>query len=173
MFTSIVRSGRVAALSGLAILIAGVAQADVTLKLGGRDVTASSVSFSVSHQPVYDPETYVPVVPAQTTFSAGSIYVTRNFDGASTQILKNVISNTKMGSLEMVVSDTGARTVWSLSNAVLNNYSTYSGENNQLIENFDITYDTATLRTYVGNSTTPTDTVTWKATTVSPATQGE
>lgn len=167
-----VETGRMAALLGAALLFAGVAQADVVLKLGGRDIAATNLSFNVSHTPVYDPETYVPVVPAQTTFNAGSIYVTRNFDGASTQILKNVISNAKLGSLEMVVSDPGSRTVWTLTDAVLNNYSTYSGENNQLIENFDITYKRATLKTYTGTSTSPSDTVSWEATAV-VTTQGE
>jgi type VI protein secretion system component Hcp len=168
-----VETGRMAALLGAAFLFAGLAQADVILKVGGKDISATTLSFNVSHQPVYDPETYVPVVPAQTTFNAGSIYVTRNFDGASTQILKHVIGNTKLGSLEMVVSDAGSRTVWTLSDAVLNNYSTYSGENNQLIENFDITYKRATLKTFNGNSTSPSDTVSWEATSAVPVTQGE
>jgi type VI protein secretion system component Hcp len=168
MLNSVVRSSRVVALAAMSMALIGIAHADVSLKLGGRNVAATNLSFNVSHTPVYDQETYVPVVPAKTTFTAGSIYVTRNFDGASTEILKHVIGNDKLGTLEMTVSDAGSRTVWSLSNAVLNNYSTYSGEDNKLVENFDITYTTATLKTYAGNSTTPSDTVTW---TVPPVTQ--
>jgi hypothetical protein len=164
------KTGRMAALMGAALLFAGIAQADVVLKLGGRDVAATNLSFNLSHQPVYDPETYVPVSPARTTFTAGSIYVTRNFDGSSTQILKNVIANTKLGALEMVVTNEGSRTVWTLTDAVLNNYSTYSGENNALIENFDITYKSATLKTYIGDKTSPADTISWTAPAINPAT---
>jgi type VI protein secretion system component Hcp len=150
-----------ALLAGVSLLVAGIASADVFLKIGGKDVPATNLSFNVSHQPVYDPVTYVPVVPTKTTFTAGAIYVTRNFDGASTQILKHVIGNDRLGTLEMTVTDDGSRTVWTLTNAVLNNYSTYSGEKNQLIENFDISYDKATLKVFNGSGSSPVDTVSW------------
>ena len=98
----LVRPARIAALGGIALLMAGLAQADVTLKLGNTNVPATSLSFSVSNQPVTDPETYMPVSPPRTTLSAGSIYLTRNFDGASPAILKRIIANETMPMAEIV-----------------------------------------------------------------------
>ncbi len=154
---------RVFLTTGASLLMAGLAHAGIELDIGGAKVPATSLTFSVSNQPVYDPETYVPVTPAQTTLSVGSIYITRDFDGSSSKILKSVIANDKVPSLEIVMTKDGTpgRQVWRLEDAVMNNYSTYTGEESQVIENFDITYSKATLMVYTGASATPDDTVTW------------
>ncbi len=155
--------------TGASLLMAGLAHAGIELDIGGTKVPASSLTFSVSNQPVYDPETYVPVTPAQTQLSVGSIYITRDFDASSSKILKSVIANEKVPSVEIVMTKDGTpgRQVWRLEDATMNNYSTYTGEESQVIENFDITYSKATLMVYAGTSTTPADTVSW--TTPTPA----
>lgn len=157
----LVRPASMAALGGIALLMAGLAQADVTLKLGNTNVPATSLSFSVSNQPVTDPETYMPVSPPRTTLSAGSIYLTRNFDGASPAILKRIIANETMPMAEIVITSPTNRTVWRLEEAVLNNYSSYSAEENQIVENFDVSYTRATMMVYANGASTPSDTISW------------
>lgn len=158
-------SRRIAAVSAASLFIAGLAHAGVELKVGNDKVAASTVTFSVSQQPVYDPVTYLPVEPAQSTLYAGGIYVTRNFDTASVKVLKHVVNATPVPAVEITITADGSpdKQVWVLTNAVLNNYSTYSGENNTVVENFDITYKTATLNVFTGGAATPSDTVTWSA----------
>ncbi len=158
---------RVLGASAASLLIAGLAHAGVEMNVGGTKVPATSMTFSVSQQPVYDPITYMPVEPAQTQLFAGSIYITRNFDASSAKILKHVISATTLPTLEIVMTADGSpdRQVWKLTDAVLNNYSTYTAEGSEVIENFDITYTTATLEMYSGGGNRPTDTVSWTAST--------
>lgn len=156
---------RVFLATGTSLLLAGLAHAGIQIDIGGTKVPATSLTFSVSNQPVYDPETYVPVSPAQTQLSVGSFYITRDFDASSSKILKSVIANDKLPALEIVMTTDGApgRQVWRLEDAVMNNYSTYTGEESKVIENFDITYSKATLMVYTGASGAPADTVTWTA----------
>ncbi|MEQ9506047.1 MAG: type VI secretion system tube protein Hcp [Hyphomonas sp.] len=162
---------RIAAASAASMLIAGLAHAGVELKVGNDKVAANSVTFSVSQQPVYDPVTYVPVEPARTSLYAGGIYVSRSFDGSSVTILKHVVNATSVPAVEITITSDGSadKQVWTLTDAVLNNYSTYTGENNAVVENFDITYKTATLKVYNGGATTPSDSVTWNAPEPTPA----
>lgn len=156
---------RIAAASAASMLIAGMAHAGVELKLGADKVPATAVTFSVSQQPVYDPVTYLPVEPAKSTLYAGGIYVTRAFDTSSVKVLKHIVNATPVSTVEIAITTDGStdKQVWLLTDAVLNNYSTYTGENSQVVENFDITYKTATLKVYTAGATTPSDTVTWSA----------
>jgi type VI protein secretion system component Hcp len=156
---------RIAAASAASMLIAGLAHAGVELKVGGDKVAATAVTFSVSQQPVYDPITYMPVEPAKSTLYAGGIYVTRSFDTSSVKILKHVVNATAVPAVEITITADGStdKQVWTLTDATLNNYSTYTGENNTVVENFDITYKTATLKVYSAGATTPSDSVTWTA----------
>lgn len=158
-------SRRIAAVSAASMLIAGLAHAGVELKVGTDKVAATAVTFSVSQQPVYDPVTYMPVEPAKSTLYAGGIYVTRTFDTSSVKVLKHVVNATPVPAVEITITADGSpdKQVWVLTDAVLNNYSTYTGENNAVVENFDITYKTATLKVFTGGAATPSDTVTWTA----------
>ncbi len=156
---------RVAAVSAASLFIAGLAHAGVELKVGNDKVAATAVTFSVSQQPVYDPVTYMPVEPAKSTLYAGGIYVSRTFDSSSVKVLKHVVNATPVPAVEITITTDGSadKQVWTLTDAVLNNYSTYTGENSAIVESFDITYKTATLKVFNGGSTTPADTVTWNA----------
>ena len=156
---------RIAAASAASMLIAGMAHAGVELKLGADNVPATAVTFSVSQQPVYDPVTYLPVEPAKSTLYAGGIYVTRTFDTASVKVLKHVVNATPVSTVDITITSDGSadKQVWTLTDAVINNYSTYTGENATVVENFDITYKTATLKVFTGGASTPSDTVTWSA----------
>ncbi|MBU1286251.1 MAG: hypothetical protein KJ871_00860, partial [Alphaproteobacteria bacterium] len=71
-----------------------------------------------------------------------------------------------MPKFEIIVSDSAAptRTVWMLSNVVVNNYSTFMGETGALIESFDVTYDSASLQVFAGAGKTPKSSVSWTAT---------
>jgi type VI protein secretion system component Hcp len=153
---------RIAAASAASMLIA---HAGVELKLGADKVPATAVTFSVSQQPVYDPITYMPVEPAKSTLYAGGIYVTRSFDASSVKVIKNIVAGTAVPTVEITITADGSadKQVWTLTNAVLNNYSTYTGENNVVVENFDITYKTAKLDVYAAGATKPTDSVSWEA----------
>jgi type VI protein secretion system component Hcp len=156
---------RIAAASAASMLIAGLAHAGVEIKVGNDKLAADTVTFSVSQQPVYDPVTYLPVEPAQSTLYVGGIYVTRTFDMSSVKVLKHVVNAAPVQTIEITMTADGSsdKQVWTLTDAVLNNFSTYTGENSKVIENFDITYKTATLKVYNGGSSTPSDTVTWSA----------
>lgn len=156
---------RIAAASAASMLIAGFAHAGVELKLGGDKVAATAVTFSVSQQPVYDPVTYLPVEPAKSTLYAGGIYVTRNFDTSSVKVIKNIVNSTPVPAVEITITTDGStdKQVWTLTEAVLNNYSTYTGENAQVVENFDITYKSAKLDVYTDGASKPSDSVTWNA----------
>ncbi len=156
---------RIAAVSAASMLFAGLAHAGVELKLGNDKVAATAVTFSVSQQPVYDPITYMPVEPAKSTLYAGGIYVTRSFDSSSVKILKHVVNASAVPSVEITITADGSsdKQVWTLTDATLNNFSTYTGENNTVVENFDITYKTASLKVYTGGATTPSDSVSWNA----------
>lgn len=158
-------SRRIAAVSAASMLFAGLAHAGVELKVGNDKVAATAVTFSVSQQPVYDPVTYMPVEPAKSTLYAGGIYVTRNFDSSSVKVIKHIVESAPVSSVAITITADGSpdKQVWTLTNATLNNYSTYTGENNVVIESFDITYKTAKLEVYSGTATTPTDTVSWEA----------
>lgn len=156
---------RIAAVSAVSMLVAGLAHAGVELKVGGDSIAANSVTFSVSQQPVYDPITYMPVEPAKSTLYAGGIYVTRSFDSSSVKVIKNIVSGSPISTVEITITTDGSadKQVWTLTDAVLNNYSTYTGENNTVVENFDITYKTAKLDVYTGGGNKPTDSVSWEA----------
>lgn len=166
MLNSFKHAGRYVSVAASALIILGTAQADVVMKLDGIDVPATNMSFSVSRQAVVDLETFVPVTPALSTLTAGSIYITRSFDGSSAKVIKHVIDGASVGKFEVTVSDGAeptSRTVWALTNAVINNYSTYMDEQNQLIESFDVSYDTASLSIYSGDAASPKESVSWKA----------
>jgi len=156
---------RIAAASAASMLIAGLAHAGVEVKVGNDKLAATAATISVSQGPVYDPITYLPVEPAKTQLFTGSIYVTRNFDSGSTKVIKHIVNGTSVPVVEITISADGSpdKQVWKLTDAVLNNYSTYTGEGSQVIENFDISYKTATLSVYQGGSTTASDSVTWEA----------
>jgi hypothetical protein len=152
------------ALAGLAAAaLAGLAHAGITLDIAGTKLPAASLSFSVSQQPVYDPATYMPVEPARTEISAGAIYVTRTFDAASAGIISHIVEGRRVPAIEITLtSDTSpVRQVWKLEDAVLNNYSTYSGEGTDIIENFDISYSKATLAVFTGPGAQPASSVSW------------
>lgn len=169
-------SRRIAAVSAASMLFAGLAHAGVELKVGNDKVAATAVTFSVSQQPVYDPVTYMPVEPAKSTLYAGGIYVTRNFDTSSVKVIKHIVESAPVSSVAITITTDGSpdKQVWTLTDATLNNYSTYTGENNVVIESFDITYKTAKLEVYSGTATKPTDTVSWEAPApVSYAAEGE
>lgn len=165
MLQVIAKSSRFIGASAAALVIAGLAHAGIEIDVGGTKIPASSVSFSVSQQPVYDPETYVPVQPKRNELYTGSFYVTRSFDGASVKVLRNVIEGNQIPSVQIVMTRDGApaRQVWKLKNATINNYSTYTGEGSEVIENFDISYETATLEVFTGAGNTPAETLTWSA----------
>lgn len=156
---------RFAAVSAVSMLVAGLAHAGVEVKLGNDKLTATAATISVSQQPVYDPVTYLPVEPAKTQLYTGGIYVTRNFDSGSAKVIKNIVNGTKVPVVEITITADGApgKQVWKLTDATLNNYSTYTGEGSQVVENFDISYKTATLEVYEGNASKPTDSVSWEA----------
>lgn len=161
----ITKSRRFIGATAATLLIAGLAHAGIEIDVSGAKIPASSMTFSVSHQPVYDPVTYMPVEPKRSELYTGSLYVTRSFDASSVKVLKHVIDGTQVPTVEITMTRDGmpGRQTWSLTNATLNNYSTYTGEGSEMIENFDITYETATLNVFTGAGTTPADTLTWKA----------
>jgi type VI protein secretion system component Hcp len=107
----------------------------------------------------------MPVEPAKTQLYTGGIYVTRNFDSGSAKVIKHIVNATAVPVVEITITTDGSadKQVWKLTDAVLNNYSTYTGENSTVVENFDITYKTATLKVFTAGATTPSDTVTWAA----------
>lgn len=168
---------RIAAASAASMLIAGLAHAGVEVKVGNDKLAATAATISVSQQPVYDPITYMPVEPAKTQLYTGGIYVTRNFDSGSAKVIKHIVNGTSVPVVEITITADGSadKQVWKLTDATLNNYSTYTGEGSQVIENFDITYKTATLNVYAGGATSPTDSVSWNApepTTAAPVAEG-
>ena len=161
----VTKSRRFIGAAAASLLIAGLAHAGVEIDVGGTKIPATSLTFSVSQQPVYDPETYMPVEPKRSELYTGSLYVTRSFDTSSVKVLSHVINGTNVPSLKITMTAEGApgRQVWNLTNATLNNYSTYSGEGDAVIENFDISYESATLQVFTGPGNTPADTLTWKS----------
>lgn len=169
MLQVIAKSSRFIGVSAAALMIAGLAHAGIEIDVGGTKIPASSLSFSVSQQTVYDPETYVPVEPKRSELYTGSFYVTRSFDSASVKVLKSVIEGKQVPTVEIVMTRDGApgRQVWKLQNATLNNYSTYTGEGSDIVENFDISYESATLQVFTGAGNTPAETLTWSAAPVS------
>lgn len=162
----VAKSRRFAGAVAASMLIAGLAHAGIEIEAGDLKLSVTNLTFSVSQQPVYDPETFVPVQPKRMQLSTGALYVTRNFDTGSVKVLNNIVDGTTLPTVRVVMSKDGTpgRQVWNLTNAVFNNYSTYAGEGEVLIENFDISYDTASLSVYTDTGNTPADTVTWKAT---------
>lgn len=162
---------RVAAASAASMLIAGFAHAGVELKIGSDTLAATAATISVSQQPVYDPITYMPVEPARTQLFTGGIYVTRNFDTGSAKVIRHIVNATSVPVVEITITADGSadKQVLTLTDAVLNNYSTYTAESSQVIENFDISYKTATLSVYENASKTATDTVSWTAPEPEPA----
>jgi len=158
-------SRRFAAATAASMLVAGLAHAGVEVKLGNDKLAATAATISVSQQPVYDPVTYMPVEPAKTQLYTGGIYVTRNFDSGSAKVIKNIVNGTKVPVVEITITNDGVagKQVWKLTDATLNNYSTYTGEGSQVVENFDISYKTATLEVFEGSATKPTDSVSWEA----------
>jgi len=156
---------RIAAASAATMFIAGLAHAGVEVKVGNDTLAATAATISVSQQPVYDPITYMPVEPARSQLYTGGIYVTRNFDTGSAKVIKRIVEGNSVPVVEITITadDSADKQVWKLTDAVLNNYSTYTGEGSQVVENFDITYKTATLDVYAGGSATPTDSVTWNS----------
>lgn len=161
----IAKSRRLIGATAASLLIAGLAHAGIEIDVSGAKIPASSLTFSVSQQPVYDPVTYMPVEPKRSELYTGSLYVTRSFDSASVKVLKHVIDGTKVPTVQITMTKDGSadRQVWSLTNATLNNYSTYTAEGTEVVENFDISYETATLKVYTGPGNTPVDTLTWTA----------
>ncbi|MFN4024102.1 MAG: type VI secretion system tube protein Hcp [Hyphomonas sp.] len=161
----IAKSRRLIGATAASLIFAGLAHAGIEIDVGGTKIPATSLSFSVSQQPVYDPETYVPVDPKRSELYTGSFYVTRSFDGSSVKVLKNVIDGKQIPAVQIVMTRDGVpgRQVWKLKNATLNNYSTYTGEGSDVVENFDISYETATLEVYTGTGNAPSDTLTWSA----------
>lgn len=159
----IANSRRLFGTTAASLLIAGLAHAGIEIEVDGSKIPASSFSFSVSQQPVYDQVTYMPVEPKRSELFTGSLYVTRSFDSSSVKVLRHVIDGTEVPDVKITMTRDGspARQVWKLKNATLNNYSTYSGEASEVIENFDISYETATLEVYAGAGAAPTDTLTW------------
>jgi type VI protein secretion system component Hcp len=156
---------RIAAVSAASMLIAGLAHAGVEVKVGNDKLAATAATLSVSQQPVYDPVTYIPVEPAKTQLYTGGIYITRSFDAGSAKVIKHIVEGKSVPVVEITITNDGSpdKQVWKLTDAVLNNYSTYTGEGSQVVENFDITYKTATLLVYAGGASTPTDTVSWES----------
>lgn len=163
MLQVISSSRRFVGATAAALLIAGLAHAGIEIDVGGTKIPATSMTFSVSQQPVYDTETYVPVEPRRIELYTGALYVTRSFDASSVKVLRNVIEGKTVPSVQVTMTRDGVpgRQVWKLSNATLNNYTTYTGEGSEIIENFDISYETATLQVFTGAGTTPADTLTW------------
>ncbi len=162
---------RIAAASAASLMVAGLAHAGVEVKVGNDTLAATAATISVSQGPVYDPITYMPVEPAKTQLFTGSIYVTRNFDSGSTKVIKHIVNGVSVPVVEITISADGSpdKQVWKLTDAVLNNYSTYTGEGSQVIENFDISYKTATLSVYEGGSKTASDSVSWTTPEPTPA----
>jgi Type VI secretion system effector, Hcp len=162
---------RIAAASAASLMVAGLAHAGVEVKVGNDTLAATAATISVSQGPVYDPITYMPVEPAKTQLFTGSIYVTRNFDSGSTKVIKHIVNGASVPVVEITISADGSadKQVWKLTDAVLNNYSTYTGEGSQVIENFDISYKTATLSVYEGGSKSPSDSVSWTTPEPTPA----
>ncbi len=170
MLTRLHAAGRYA-LAGLgAAALAGLAQAGITLDIGGTQLPAASISFSVSQQPVYDPVTYQPIDPSSTELMAGAIYVTRSFDAASAGIIAHVVEGRRVPTIQITMtSETSpVRQVWTLEEAALNNYSTYSAEGADIMENFDISYSKATLSVFTGPGAQPSATVSWSASAAGP-----
>lgn len=161
----IAKSRRFIGATAASLLIAGLAHAGIEIDVSGAKIPATSLSFSVSQQPVYDPETYTPVEPKRVELYTGALYVTRSFDASSVKVLKHVIDGTSVPTVEITMTRDGSadRQVWKLNNAVLNNYSTYTGEGTDIVENFDISYETATLQVFTGGGKTPADSLTWSA----------
>ncbi len=161
----ITKSRRFIGATAASLLVAGLAHAGIEIDVSGSKIPASSLTFSVSHQPVYDPVTYELVQPKRSELYTGSLYVTRSFDSSSVKVLKHVIDGTQVPTVAITMSRDGSpeRQVWNLTNATLNNYSTYTAEGSEVVENFDITYESATLQVFTGAGTTPADTLTWKS----------
>lgn len=161
----VAKSRRIAGALAASLVIAGLAHAGIEIEAGDATFPATNLTFSVSQQPVYDPETFIPVEPKRMQLSTGALYVTRSFDPASVKVLQHVVDGTTLPTVRVVMTQDGTpgRQVWDLSNAVFNNYTTYAGEGEAMIENFDISYDTASLSIYTGAGNTPAETVTWSA----------
>ncbi|PKP82229.1 MAG: hypothetical protein CVT79_08045 [Alphaproteobacteria bacterium HGW-Alphaproteobacteria-18] len=161
----ITKSRRFIGATAASLLIAGLAHAGIEIDVSGAKIPATGLTFSVSQQPVYDPETYIPVEPKRSELYTGSLYVTRSFDTSSVKVLKHVIEGTKVPAMQITMTKDGTpgRQVWKLTNATLNNYSTYSGDGSDVIENFDISYESATLQVFTGTGNTPAETLSWKS----------
>lgn len=166
MTFSAAKPRRIAGALAASLALAGLAHAGIEIEAGDIKFPATNLTFSVSQQPAYDPETFIPVEPKRMQLSTGALYITRGFDPSSVRVLQHVVDGTTMPTVRVVMTQDGepGRQVWNLTNAVFNNYSTYAGEGEALIENFDISYDTASLSVYTGAGNTPADTVTWTAT---------
>jgi type VI protein secretion system component Hcp len=165
---------RSVALAGAAALMAGIAAADVTVKLGSNSMKADSFNMNLSRMQDFDYETGAPKEPATFTTSTGPFYIQRTADSATATVLQAVLGGSTFPVVEITVTDgpdngTGAATVWRVENAVVNNYGTYQGvEPGTQTENFDISGSTVTYSYFgVGSngqrSKSPTTTFTWKS----------
>jgi type VI protein secretion system component Hcp len=163
MLNFVANTRRFAGAMSASLLIAGLAHAGIEIEAGNTKLSATGLTFSVSQQPAYDPETYMPVEPKQIQLFTGSLYITRSFDASSVKVLQHVIDGATLPTVRVTMTQDGkpGRQVWDLTNAVFNNYSTYVGEGDAIIENFDISYSTAKLSVYNDAGTTPAGTVSW------------
>ncbi|MFN7055573.1 hypothetical protein [Hyphomonas sp.] len=163
MLNFVANTRRFAGAMAASLLIAGLAHAGIEIEAGNTRVSASSLTFSVSQQPAYDPETYMPVEPKRMQLFTGALYVSRGFDASSVTILKHVVDGTTLPTVRVTMTQDGkpGRQVWDLTNATFNNYSTYVGEGDAIVENFEIGYKTARLSVYTDAGNTPTASVNW------------
>lgn len=165
MLHIVANTGRMATALAASLLIAGLAHAGIEIYAGGTRISATSLSFNVSQQQVYDPETYAPVQPARTQLYSGALYISRSFDEASVKVLSHVVEGKTLPSVEIVMTRDGqpGRQVWNLTNATFNNYSTFTGDGGEVFESFDISYESASLSVFSGPGTTPAGKVSWKS----------
>lgn len=148
-------------MAGLAGLITASAAAQSTLDLDTTDrkpgLALTSISLNLSRQPTYDYETGE-TVPGEYTVSSGSFYANRIGSADSVTIIAAIARGEVFPNAEVRFNFDPSRRDdtlrWKLTDARLNNYSTYIDGDNRLVESFEVTYATATIESSDGTKLT-------------------
>lgn len=141
----------IAALMLMGALLAGTASAQVAIryKSGGadREASATGVSFNIGRYRGFDPETGQELPEsAPEQISLTPLMVNRVFDANSPAFVGTALSGERLGDV-LVTMGTGAnRAEWTLKDAQINNYGTFTLDGASQSESFEISYSRAILR---------------------------
>lgn len=131
---------------------AALAQPSLGLKAGGKakTVEVSTISFSINRVFDYDPESGAMITSVPPRVELGSVYVTRPMDDASGTFISAIAKSASLGDVTVTLDNGNS---WTLKDAKVGSYSTYSEEvtTGAQTENFELLFDSAEMK--VGGQT--------------------